>query len=240
MEEIIKELADEHQSLFAIVEQAKILRSKKDFEGAYELWKKASELKKSEHYYIQQQALCKYKAEQPSKQMALVQAATIINELIKDGDMNNDPETLGIAGAIYKNMYLDSGDIEALEKAIKYYETGFSIRKDYYNGENYALCLNMKANIINDEEEKIYYKVRAKKVRKEIINMLKKIENKDFRKDRFWIYATLAHCYYGLGDKNMGDKYEEKFKETKEEEWNYDTYIKNKKELFNVLGFEYY
>ena len=74
----------------------------------------------NETYFIQQHALCKYKSKQPSEFVALTDALAII-EILEPDSMNNDPETLGITGAIYKNMYLISKDVEFLNRAIKYY-----------------------------------------------------------------------------------------------------------------------
>lgn len=240
LEELISQLASEHETLFAIVEQARKLKKDEKFEEASEYWKKASEKKPSEPYYIQQQALCKYKSEKPSKELALNEASIIISSLLREDDVNSkDPETLGIAGAIYKNMYLLNQDISILDKAIEYYGAGFNIRKDYYNGENYALCLNIKSSVIEDNDEKIYCKVQANKVRKEIIKILTSIDNLENRDDRRWIYATLANCYYAVNDKTNADLCEEKFKNEEKEGWELNTYLKNKKELFKVLGVKF-
>lgn len=237
LDELIKELANEHESLFAIVEEAKRLKKNEEFEKASHYWKKASEQKPSEAYYIQQQALCRYKSKQPSELVALNDAAIIISKLLSDEELNNnDPETLGIAGAIYKNMYLCNNDLSTLDKAIEYYGAGFNIRKDYYNGENYALCLNIKLTVIKDDEEKIYCKFEANRVRKEIIRTLNNWGDLEERDDRRWVYATLANCYYAIKDNNNGDLYEAKFMKEKKDEWELNTYLKNKRKLFDVLG----
>ena len=240
LDELIKELASEHESLFGIVEEARRLKKNKEFEKASQYWKKASEQKPSEAYYIQQQALCKYKSKQPSKLVALNDAAIIISKLLSDEDLNNkDPETLGIAGAIYKNMYLCNKDLSTLDKSIEYYGAGFNIRKDYYNGENYALCLNIKATVTEDNDEKIYCKFEANKVRKEIIKILNNWGDLEERDDRRWVYATLANCYYAIKDKINGDLYEEKFKNEEKEDWELDTYLQNKNELLKVIGVKF-
>lgn len=236
---IIKELAKENESLFAIVEDAKLLKQKERFAESAILWKKASEEMPSEPYYVQQEALCTYKSKQPSELVALNNASIIIGKLLDKGDkVKNDPETLGIAGAIYKNMYLITNDVAILEQAIKYYGDGFNLRKDYYNGENYALCLNIKASIIKDEEEKIYCNVQANKVRKEIIDILTKIivsKEIEERDDERWIYATFANCYFALDDSDNGKKYEKKFINLCDQRWEQDTYYQNKKRLFDLL-----
>lgn len=236
---IITSMAEEDDVLFAIVEKAKSLRKNGKFSQAASYWKSASEKMPSEPYYIQQLALCTYKSQQPSKMLALNNALIEINKLLsKEDSIKNDPETLGIAGAIYKNMYLEIKDIAMLDKAIEYYGKGFNIRKDYYNGENYALCLNIKASQEDDVDEKIYSNVQAKKVRKEIIEILTKTltaEEIKCRDDKKWIYATMANCYYAIGNKEEGSIYEQKFKDCYDEEWELETYTKSKKILLEII-----
>jgi hypothetical protein len=101
--QIIKDLAEREKHIFALVETAKELMGKNEFDDAAKFWKKASEKADNEPYFIQQRALCTYKSKQPSERIALMDALTIINELEPEG-MTNDPETLGITGAIYKRL----------------------------------------------------------------------------------------------------------------------------------------
>ena len=231
--DIIGELADQEKFIFAIVTKANECKKKSDFENASKYWQKASELAPNEDYFIQQHALCRYKSKKPSPQVALVDALSIISPLLLD---SNDPETLGIGGAIYKNLYSETNDIETIERAIEYYGRGYKVRNDYYNGENYALCLNVKGKISKDSDIKIYTKIEAKNTRMSIIkNLEKSIELTDIgdRDDKKWIYASLANCYYALGDNESYKKYEKLFYNEKLEKWQKDTYLKNLKELKN-------
>ena len=239
---IITNMAEEDDALFALVEKAKSMRKDGNFEEAAKYWKSASKKMPSEPYYIQQLALCLYKSQKPSKMLALSNALVEINKLLSQEDsIKNDPETLGIAGAIYKNMYSETKDISTLDKAIEYYGDGFKIRKDYYNGENYALCLNIKASQVDNEDEKIYYNISAKKVRGEIIQILKPIletEKIEHRSDKKWIYATMANCYFATGDKKEASIYEDKFKACYDEEWELETYNKSKETLLENIGYK--
>jgi len=96
---IIGELAEQEKSLFAMVTKANYHKKNNEFLKAYKFWNKASEMAPNETYFIQQAALCRYKSEEPSKHTALTDALSIITEILED---TNDPETLGIAGAINK------------------------------------------------------------------------------------------------------------------------------------------
>lgn len=238
LESIIANM-EEREPVFYIAEKAKELRKEGKFEQAAEYWKMASEKVPSEPYYIQQQAFCLYKSQKPSVMSSLNNALKVIDRLLtKEECVRNDPETLGIAGAICKNLYLQTKDISRLDEAIEHYKVGYINRKDYYNGENYALCLNIKSVAVEDEEEKIYNKVQAKKVREEIAKILTNVmESKDFhnRNDKKWIYATLANCHFALGCNEKGNEYEESFKQSYTEEWELQTYNNSKRILLKLL-----
>jgi tetratricopeptide (TPR) repeat protein len=234
---IIGDLADREAHIFATIEKAKQCMIDDEFEGAAALWEKARKSVPSETYFVQQHALAVYKSNKPTEFTALIDALKIIEHLDIEGD-TNDPETLGITGAIYKRMWLLSQDVESLKRAIHYYERGFQIRDDYYTGENYALCLNMMANISEDPEEKIYHNVGAKKARQSIVEQLKKClpENIDETiSTQKWELATLANCYFGLGDKDIAGIYERRFYDLTDVKWERKTYEDNKKSLLSLI-----
>ena len=234
---IIEELAQQEKHIFAIVEKAKSSMTNSDFTDASKYWEKANKLVPNEPYFIQQWALCKYKSQEPSEQTALIDALRIIEELEPDGQ-TNDPETLGITGAIYKQLWKINKDLEALERAIEYYGKCFKIREDYYTGENYALCLNLKAKSIEDKEEEIYCNVEARKVREVIIENLNEIvESEDFntRLDKKWILATLSHCYFATKEDKEAKKYQKLFLNENIQNWEKETFNKNKELLKELL-----
>lgn len=238
MKQIISELAEKEEYIFAITERAKDLMSTDDFIESAKYWNKAKKLVPNEVYFTQQLALSTYKSKHPSELVALTDALKIIEELNPD-NMNNDPETLGITGAIYKNLHLQNGDLEYLNRAIRFYGKGFKIRNDYYNGENYALCLNMKSVLEKSEEEKIYCNMEAKKVRKEIIIDLESVieqEDIDERQDKYWILATLSNCYHALGDTTNSKKYEELFLNENIENWELETFKASRCKINELLG----
>lgn len=222
---IIKELAEREKHIFAIVEQAKDEMTKGDFQKASSLWEKASSILPNEQYFIQQHALCRYKSKYPSEKVALTDALQIIQNLDAEGN-TNDPETLGITGAINRRLYQSTYDINYLDRAIEYYGKGFKVRADYYNGENYALCLDMKAKVQTDPLEKIYLRVEAKKTREKIIQHLESISEEEiiYRPDKKWIYATLSTCYLALHKDNESDSYKTRFEAESIEDWERETF----------------
>ncbi|TSJ39076.1 TRAFs-binding domain-containing protein [Fluviicola chungangensis] len=226
--EIIKELADKEKSIFALSEKAKIEMANGNFSDAAKFWKKASEKVENDNYFIQQLALCTYKDKTVNPNIALTDALGIIRQLEPEDRNTTDPETLGITGAIYKRLWLQNKETpEYLDRAIEYYKRGFTINQDYYTGENYALCLDLKAEISTDSNEKIYYGFSAKNTRKEIINIIEKLkEDEDFykRTDLKWITATLSNCYYAIGNVEEHKIYDEQFLKLKPLDWEIETY----------------
>lgn len=236
---VIKDLAEKEKSIFAISEKAKIEMANSNFNEAKKLWKKLIDKVDNDTYFIQQLALCTYKDKTVSSNVALTDALNIIKQLEPDNRNTIDPETLGITGAIYKRLWVNNqNEIEYLDRAIDYYKRGFTINQDYYTGENYALCLNLKAELINDPEEKVFLKFSAKETRKEIIKIITLFEKDDdfeIRSDLMWIYATLSNCYYGIGEIEKHNEFELKFKKLNPEEWQLETYQKSLNKLKNLL-----
>lgn len=231
-QKIVASLAEKEKHIFAITETAKNHMLKSEFENAAKYWEKAKTILANEPYIVQQLALSRYKSKKPSEGVALTDSLTIIEEL----HPTNDPETLGITGAIYKNLFNLNDDIEFLNRAIDNYGKGYKICSNYYTGENYALCLNMKAKIETNNDELIYLKVEAQKTRKSIIQTLEKmIEVDDFQKNPDkWIFATLAHCYFSIKD-TKAEEFENKFLNIAVG-WEQETYFSSKKKLEQLLN----
>jgi len=135
-------------------------------------------------------------------------------------------------------MWHMTNDAEYLNRAVHYYGKGFKIRRDYYNGENYALCLNLSAHSEKDPEEKTYYKISAKKVRLDILDILSYLlsEDEQSKSVNKWPYATLASCYFGLGDTENGLKYETIFLILATADWEKETYFTSKATLDKLIN----
>ncbi|MGC8774544.1 MAG: TRAFs-binding domain-containing protein [Chlorobaculum sp.] len=237
--QIIKDLAEKERSVFALVEKAKLEMKNGNFAEAAKNWKKACEKVENDNYFIQQLALCTYKDKSVNSNIALTDALTIINQLEPEDRNTTDPETLGITGAIYKRLWQNNKEtVEYLDRAIDYYKRGFTINQDYYTGENYALCLDLKSTITNDSEEKIYLKFSAKKTRKEIIEIIENLKNDDdfeLRSDLKWIYATLSHCYFAIGDTENHQIFSKKFSDLHPEKWEIETFNNSLEHLTEIL-----
>ena len=236
---LIDDLAEKENVIFAVVEKAKAKMAEDDFETAAKYWDKAHQRAPNEAYFIQQKALSVYKSELPSPAIALTDALNIISELSPDESSTTDPETLGITGAIYKSQWYLNGDIASLDRAITYYGKCFNLRTDYYTGENYALCLDIKSKHSQNSEEKIYSKFEATKTRNKIVSFLlhiEEFEEIETRLDKMWIYATLSNCYLALNNQEEHSKYEKLFMSESPLKWQVKTYDKSKHELIQLHG----
>lgn len=232
-EAVIADVVQSEKSLYAITELAKEKRKRSEFSDAAELWKMASEMVANEDYFIQQHALCTYKSKKPSELMALTNAFGIIENLLIDGT-SNDPETLGICGAINKRIWESSKDVEYLKKSAEFYEKGYAINGNFYTGENFAECLDILGANESDPEEKIFNKLRAKKIRESIISSLRTIEqNQQIDPDCKWQYASLSACYFRLGNMTKASEFESKFRACSPESWEIDTFMTTKARSIN-------
>lgn len=221
--EIIGEQKAIENSIFRLTELAKQHMIDNNFLDAASIWERLSKTVVNEDYYIQQQALCTYKSEYPSKLEALTNALSIIKQ-ISNG---NDTETLGIIGGINKRLWRLTREASFLDRALEYYGKAWNLYKDYYTGENYALCMLEMSNKEIDEE-KIYYKIGAKKAFQEIIYSLLASLRVEEPEDLLWKYATLSNSYLACGDLKNATKYETKFMEQHPAEWQIQTFNETK------------
>lgn len=186
---------EDNITVFLLYKKAVNAKNNSNFYEAEKLWRAILEKVKFDEYIIQQIALASYKSKKPTVEAALQRGLDVINKL--HPEYSRDIETLGIAGAIYKRLYLlDTNRKEYLDKAISMYKKGYVIQEDYYNGENYANCLLMKAISIKDDEEREFQRKCALKVYEEVYDLLIKIPQDKIKEH--WIYATLCVCCYAL------------------------------------------
>ncbi len=223
IQSIIGELKDNEDTIYALTERAKEKMNVKDFVEAEQLWEKLSKKAENDKYYIQQQALCRYKSETPTKLRALTDALSIIEQI----DNQSDTETFGIMGAIYKRLWVETNDNSFLDSAIESYKKGWSLYEDYYTGENYANCMYMKATVL-EGDLKIHSEVEAKLTFEKIITIVQKSLEETEPEEIMWKYATLSNSYLALKQFEEAEKYEKLFREQEPAQWQIDTFEKTK------------
>lgn len=230
---VLEEVRKKESTISELVQRAEDFKKKSDFVKATREWKELHELLPGNDYITQQYALCRYKSKAPNETMALQEALGIINKLNPQKSL--DLETLGITGAIYKRLYMLNRNYDYLEEAAKMYQKGYVIKRDYYNGENYANCLLFKTQQQGlENEEIIFLRFQSKKVYKEIIEILEaSIAAKEIN---YWMYATLSTSYYCVGDEENYIKYREMFEKNVSAEWEKESYLDNLQKIAKCLG----
>jgi hypothetical protein len=183
------------------------------------MMKQEAPTKPEDPYIIQRLALVTYKSKSPSEKEALMEARDLLTAL--DPATSNDTETLGLWGAVHKRMADLTVEPADLDEAVRGYARGFFLRNDYYNGINLAYMLNVRAAAPSaTPAEAIADFVQAQRVRKEVLticeNWLKNCPvsetgtsfeaGREYQKCRYWVLATMAEAYFGLGDEAAGEQ----------------------------------
>lgn len=123
-------------------------------------------------YLVQRLALATYKAKQPddaSAVRALHDALEVLGPL--NPEVSNDPETVGLAGAIEKRLFEKGQGAGHLAHAIRYYTRGYYLRDDSYNGINLAYLRDVRADSPLDptDADRIADLVFANRIRSEVL-----------------------------------------------------------------------
>ena len=161
-------------------------------------------------FAVQQLALATYKSQDLDPVAALTDAQKVLAPLDPEGA--NDPETLGIWGAIHKRLAERSQRTAEqrkadLDTAIFAYEKGYYLKDDYYNGINLAFLLDIRA-LQEEGDDRIADRVQARRVRERLVRRLEpqiaeragKETTKELRDEGYWMRATMAEAHAGLGD----------------------------------------
>jgi predicted acylesterase/phospholipase RssA len=167
-------------------------------------------------WIVQQRALCTYKDPSQASDTRLRKALAILDET---GDVSlqtcKDPETLGLAGAIYKRLWETNHTRENLDLALAYYRRAYRIvlalksapdyesNKDYdggaFAGANLMFLCDARALETPDEVDPDARRrslEEAAAVRRQLAHDLESLQRA--RPGRWWIAATLLDALFGL------------------------------------------
>jgi hypothetical protein len=167
-------------------------------------------------YILQQLALATYKSD--GSEAGLREAHAIMRQLRPE--TSNDPETLGLWGAIHKRLWEATGDRSALDEAITAHERGFYIRNDAYNGINCAFLLRARASISTGDDA-VADRVWANRLALKVIPICSKLlaEQEIKPDERYWALATVAEACFGLGENAEFESVMEQAKDEAPEQW---------------------
>ncbi len=206
-------------SFATIMDKAEEAKNKKEFEKALALLATAKSfasqnmtLKDNLSFIISRQALCTYKLKKPNELEAFVNAKIILDEL--KPLQSQDVEVLGLSGAIHKRLNEITNDLHYLDTAILFYEKGFLLKQDYYNGINAAFMLYKKASLLKQSNQEWEdSKLKADYIRNSVLETALKLESQSNfveSKDAVWVLLTIAEVYNYKRNANKLKEYEEK------------------------------
>jgi hypothetical protein len=196
--------SDNDQSVGVLIDSFLDARAREEWTVASALLGSIAALKPGDAYVVQQLALATYKGGQPDVETSLDKARSILAELAPES--SNDPETLGIWGAIHKRLWDARGERSDLDESVRSYGKGFYLKDDSYNGINYAFMLDVRAAETAGDDA-VADRVWARRVRERVIEVVMPllaagVTNDDGEPDReehFWLRATLVEAYAGTG-----------------------------------------
>ena len=192
-----------------LLDQAEAAVSRSDFITAKSLFAVVRSMMPVDNYVAQRLALATYKSQLPTPEAALNEAAEILESL--SPATSTDSETLGLYGAIHTRLWGLKSATPDLEKALWAREKGFYVRNDYYNGINLAFLLNVRAALKAAAEpaEAIADFVLAQRTRRRVLALCEELLGKTpapAGPDAYWIYATMAEAYLGIGDETKSQE----------------------------------
>ena len=201
----------------ALLELAKALKHEREFGFARRLLANArsqslTDLAAEDRVKLgQQHALCTYKDPDLPPDQRLDDAFEILRE-VDDPKTTQNQETLGLCGAIFKRHWEVDAREQHLERSLAYYQRGYdegAASDGGYTGINAAYVLDLLAHLEQREAEQSCHpsstaaqrRDEARKIREDLIATLPplaKLEGKQWLKQEWWYYVTVAEAYFGL------------------------------------------
>lgn len=230
-ERILNYLNKEELSIYKKASQAKLLMQDNKLKEASDVWQDLTLIKPNEIYFKQQLAICVYKSNYPNMRDSLERAKGIITPLLEN---DNDPETMGISGSINKRLFLITNDDYYITCAIDNYQKNYVLQKNYYNGENLAICMEILGQK-QGGQDLVMNLLYARKIRKEIYTNLKemiKSSNGEIRD--FWVYATISAQALYFDQIEEHKQFDEKFRINIQYPYQQNTYEEGLKHVEEV------
>ena len=195
-----------------LLDKARAAKAAGRWVAAKELWQLVREQRPNDDAVVQQLVLATYKSKDPDVDTALTDAQKLMVDTLNP-QTTNDPETLGLWGAIHKRMWEQHQQQKDLDASIEGYERGFYLKQDYYNGINLAFLFNIRAaehQKAGHTAEAIADFVQARRVRRAVtVYCEKALATAASADDKYWILATLWEAAVGVEDSTAAAKWQQ-------------------------------
>jgi hypothetical protein len=216
--------AGNDQSVGVLMDTFLDARAREDWTVAIAMLGSIKALKPSDAFVVQQLAVATYKNKLPDVATSLDRARDILTDLAPDS--SNDPETLGIWGAIHKRLWEVRHERDDLDRAVQSYGKGYNLKDDHYNGINFAFMLDVRA-AESAGDDAIADRVWGRRVRERVIETVEAQLDASGPNDagsadpadRFWLRATLVEAYAGVGRQHEADALREQAEADAPEPW---------------------
>ena len=200
------------ENLKSLVENLKGDKSFGDTRKLLQYAQQCPNLNRQSVWIAQQLALCTYKDQDLHVDIKFDSAMSILKKSL-DLASTQDPETLGIVGAIHKYKWDALGQKQDLETALSYYMRGHEadVEQGYpnrgYPGINAAYVLDCLASAEESEARRRGYLARdaqrdrdsARRVRQDLVDKLIPLSDEDGALlQNWWYLVTVAEGYFGL------------------------------------------
>jgi tetratricopeptide (TPR) repeat protein len=222
-----------------LLEQAQRRINDSDFVSARALLEEARKRRPTDSFVIQRLALSIYKSKQPDPVTALNDALQVLRVLKPES--TNNPETLGLYGAIHKRLWEINPSPELLDTGITAYARGFALKQDHYTGINFAFLLDLRAREhlkAGRRDEAITDHTLAIRMRKDVAQVARAhLERlpEEIGNEHFWVLASLWEAALGTGDAVALAGYEAALRAMKVADWMNDTWQWQGKKLRALL-----
>ena len=228
------------QSLKGLSDAVNEAKKNRDFGLARTLLRVMHEKRPHDEYLVEQLVLATYKSKQPDPKTALEEAHSILMTL--NPESTNDPEVLGLWGALHKHLWEITAEPSDLDESIGAYERGYWLKVGVeekgrylnqvnYSGINLALLLNFRAALkekTGDYAEAIADFIQARRILRELLLICRKaLENGPVSEsDRYWILATMWEASAGLEDAVGAAQWEQEARKVCSSNWIENTQLR--------------
>jgi hypothetical protein len=263
------EMDDKSQTLSILTQQGEQALKRKDFITAKALFNSALLLGKNDTshitgnnaYFVHRLVLATYKGEIPNPVTALNEALSLLVQL--DLAHTNDPETVSLAGSIKKKLYENGEGDHHLSDAILFFERGYYLLNNRFNGINLAYLFNCRADssLCKTREEQIADMVWANRTRLRILEIcnndwlevnnwkdraarksvmsgdeeLSRNQKDTENERRFWILVNKAESHFGLGETKAYEEARSAALKLEHEAWMFESFEQQVFKLSNLL-----